>query len=40
MANRGFDYEEILLHYYTGTYLDRRVKWTKKIFTLIYQKDW
>lgn len=26
MANRGFNYEEILLHYYTGTYLDRSIK--------------
>jgi len=24
MANRGYNYEEILLHYYTGTYLDGR----------------
>ncbi len=24
MASRGFSYEDILLHYYTGTYLDRR----------------
>ncbi|MDM8534107.1 SpoIID/LytB domain-containing protein [Clostridiaceae bacterium HSG29] len=24
MANRGYSYEDILLHYYTGTYLDRR----------------